>query len=270
MIYAVATDTSVGDMLLAGVIPGIVMGLILIVVTMRLCINRGYKGEGRFSLIEIGKSFVGAFWALLTPVIILGGIYSGLFTPTEAAAVATLYSIFIGMFVYKGLTIKKLFYVLFKTMKLASGIMLIIAVTQAFGWILIREQIPQSLAAFFSSISLNPTVFLFMVVVMLLIIGCFIDAAPACSIFAPIITPSAVAFGLDKVHFGVVLVISLCVGLITPPVGMNLFVVSSLSKQPIHKIVSELGPFLITAIAGLVLVVLWPGLSTLLPVLVNK
>lgn len=270
VIYAVATDTSVGDMLLAGVIPGIVMGLILIVVTMRLCINRGYKGEGRFSLIEIGKSFVGAFWALLTPVIILGGIYSGLFTPTEAAAVATLYSIFIGMFVYKGLTIKKLFYVLFKTMKLASGIMLIIAVTQAFGWILIREQIPQSLAAFFSSISLNPTVFLFMVVVMLLIIGCFIDAAPACSIFAPIITPSAVAFGLDKVHFGVVLVISLCVGLITPPVGMNLFVVSSLSKQPIHKIVSELGPFLITAIAGLVLVVLWPGLSTLLPVLVNK
>ena len=269
VIYAIATDTSVGDMLLAGVIPGIVLGIIMMIITFRICVKRGYKGEGHFSLKELGKSFVDAFWALLTPVIILGGIYTGFFTPTETAAVATLYSIIIGMFVYKSLTFKKTLSILYGAMKLAAGILLIVAVTQAFGWILTREQIPQLVAAFFGGISQNPTVFLFLVFFMLLIAGMFIDAVPACSIFAPIITPAAVLLGIDTVHFGIVMVVSLCIGLITPPVGMNLFVVSSVSNIPVHKITKDLGPFLIASFIGIVLLILFPQLSTFLPRLIN-
>jgi len=270
VIYAIATDTSVGDMLLAGVIPGIVLGIIMMIITFRICVKRGYKGEGHFSFKELGKSFIDAFWALLTPVIILGGIYTGFFTPTETAAVATLYSIFVGMFVYKSLTFKKTLSILYESMKLAAGILLIVAVTQAFGWILTREQIPQLVAAFFSGISQNPTVFLFLVFFMLLITGMFIDAVPACSIFAPIITPAAVLLGIDTVHFGIVMVVSLCIGLITPPVGMNLFVVSSISNRPVHKITKDLGPFLIASFLGMVLLILFPQLSTFLPRLINS
>ncbi|MDC7230651.1 MAG: TRAP transporter large permease [Sphaerochaetaceae bacterium] len=269
VIYAIATDTSVGDMLLAGVIPGIVLGLIMMVITFRICVKRGYKGEGHFSFKELVKSFIDAFWALLTPIIILGGIYTGFFTPTETAAVATLYSILVGMFIYKSLTFKKTLSILYGSMKLAAGILLIVAVTQAFGWILTREQIPQLVAAFFSGVSQNPIVFLFLVFFMLLITGMFIDAVPACSIFAPIITPAAIMLGIDTVHFGIVMVVSLCIGLITPPVGMNLFVVSSISNIPVHKITRDLGPFLIASFIGIVVIILFPQLSTFLPRLIN-
>lgn len=270
VIYAIATDTSVGDMLVAGVIPGILLGIIMMIVTYRICVKRGYRGEGKFSLRELGKSFIDAFWALLTPVIILGGIYTGIFTPTETAAVATLYSIIVGMFVYKSLTFKQTIKILYGSMKLAAGILLIVAVTQAFGWILTREQIPQLVAAFFSGISQNPLVFLFLVFIMLLITGMFIDAVPACSIFAPIITPAAVMLGIDTVHFGIVMVVTLCFGLITPPVGMNLFVASSLSKRPVHRITKDLTPFLLTAAFGVGILILFPQISLFLPQLINR
>lgn len=269
VIYAIATDTSVGDMLLAGILPGLVLGGIMLIITFRICLKKGYKGEGHFSLRELGKSFIDAFWALLTPVIILGGIYTGFFTPTETAAVATLYSIIIGMFVYKSLTFSKMISILFQSMKLAAGILLIVAVTQAFGWILTREQIPQIVATFFGGISQNPIVFMFLASFMLLIAGMFIDAVPACSIFAPIITPAAIILGINPIHFGVVMVVSLCIGLITPPVGMNLFVVSSISGRPVHKITKDLGPFLIAAFVGIIFTILIPQLSTFLPNLIN-
>jgi C4-dicarboxylate transporter DctM subunit len=269
VIYAIATDTSVGDMLLAGVLPGIVLGAIMLLVTFRISLKRGYKGEGHFSLRELVLSFIDAFWALLTPVIILGGIYSGFFTPTETAAVATLYSIIVGMFVYKSLSFRDMISILYRTMKLAAGILLIVAVTQAFGWILTREQIPQLVAAGFGSISQNPIVFMLLAVVMLLITGMFIDAVPACSIFAPIIAPTAIMLGISTVHFGVVMVVALCIGLITPPVGMNLFVVSSVSNIPVHKIIKDLRPFLISALVGIVVLVLVPQLSTFLPDLIS-
>lgn len=265
VLYGVATNTSVGDMLLSGILPGLLLGLLVAAVTIAICVKNGYHGEGRLSFKNIVSSFVYAFWALLTPVIILGGIYTGVFTATEAAAVAAFYSLLAGKFIYRELTLAKILNISFRSIKLAAGILFIVAATQAFGWVLTREQIPQLLATFFSELSSNPVVFMLAVCVLLLIAGCFIDAVPAIMIFAPILYPSAMQYGIDPVHFGVVMVVALCTGLITPPVGMNLFVVSSLSKRPVHAIVKKSLPFLVAVLIGLLLVVFVPGLSTLLP-----
>ncbi len=265
VLYGVATNTSVGDMLLSGILPGLSLGVLVALATLYICIRRGYRGEGRLSLREIVSAFFYAFFALLTPVIILGGIYTGVFTATEAAAVAALYSLIAGGFIYRELTLRKILAIAYRGIKLAGGILLIVAATQAFGWVLTREQIPQLVARFFGGLSSNPTVFLLAVCVLLLAAGCFIDAVPAMMIFSPILHPSAMQFGIDPVHFGVVMVVALCIGLVTPPVGMNLFVVSSLTRRPVHAIVKKMGPFLIAVTAGLLLVVLVPKLSTLLP-----
>ena len=265
VLYGVATNTSAGDMLLGGVLPGLSLGVLVAVAAVYICMKNGYRGEGKLSLREILSAFSYAFFALLTPVIILGGIYSGIFTATEAAAVAALYSLIAGGLIYRELTIAKILNIGYRCLKLSCGILFIVAATQAFGWVLTREQVPQMLAQFFGSLSSDPTVFMFAVCVLLLIAGCFIDAVPAVMIFAPILAPSAQQYGINMVHFGVVMVVALCIGLITPPVGMNLFVVSSLTKRPVHAIVKKLVPFLIAVIIGLVFVVLIPQLSLFLP-----
>lgn len=265
VLYGVATNTSAGDMLLGGVLPGLALGVLVSVTAVIVCVRKGYRGEGRLSPREIASSFVSAFFALLTPVIILGGIYSGIFTATEAAAVAALYSLVAGGLIYRELTLARILNIGHGCLKLSCGILFIVAATQAFGWVLTREQVPQTLARFFGGMSSDPTVFLFAVCVLLLIAGCFIDAVPAVMIFAPILAPAARQYGLDMVHFGVVMVVALCIGLITPPVGMNLFVVSSLTKRPVHAIVKKLLPFLVAVIIGLVFVVLIPQLSLFLP-----
>lgn len=269
VLYGVATDVSVGDMLMGGVMPGIVMGIVVAITALLMCKKNGIKAGQRYSLKEIIKSFINAFWALLTPAIILGGIYSGIFSPTEAAAVATLYSLIIGLFVYRELKVKDLFNILFKSMKTTAGVLLIVATTQAFGWVLTKEQIPQLIASWFTSLSSSPLVFLFAVTVLLLIAGCFLDPVPAVMIFAPILYPTSKAFGIDPVHFGVVMVVALCIGLITPPVGMNLFVASSVGDRPVHKIVPHIIPFIGACLVGLVVVILVPGFSTFLPSLLK-
>ncbi|OON97856.1 MAG: C4-dicarboxylate ABC transporter substrate-binding protein [Candidatus Epulonipiscium fishelsonii] len=265
VLYGVATDVSVGDMLIGGVMPGIIMGVVVAITALIMCKKNGIKAGDRYSGKEIFKSFISAFWALLTPVIILGGIYSGIFSPTEAAAVATLYSLIIGMFVYRELKISNLVNVLFKSMKTTAGVLLIVATTQAFGWVLTKEQIPQLIANWFTSVSSSPLVFLFAVSILLLIAGCFLDPVPAVMIFAPILFPASKMFSIDPVHFGVVMVVALCIGLITPPVGINLFVASSVGDRPVHKIVPHIVPFLYAVLVGLLAIILVPAFSTFLP-----
>ena len=265
VLYGVASGESVGDMLMAGLIPGIFLGLIVISVVIFQCIKKGYKGVGRFSLKTSVKSFGQAFWAILAPIIILGGIYSGFFTPTEASAVCCFYCLIIGLFVYKELRLENLLSVVFKSVKSAAGIMLIVAATQAFGWVITRAGIPQMVAEAFTSVIGSPTVFMLAVCFILLIAGCFIDAVPALLIFAPILIPTALEYGISLIHFGVVMVVVLCIGLVTPPVGLNLFVASSVGGQPVHKIIPHL-PVLIGAIlVGAVIIVFVPALSTFLP-----
>jgi C4-dicarboxylate transporter DctM subunit len=252
-------------MLLAGLIPGLFLGLVLISVVVWQCVKKGYKGGTPFNLKEALKSLGEAFWALLAPVIILGGIYSGLVTPTEASAICCFYCLFVGIFVYKEIPIKSVPKVVYGGVKSAAGIMLIVAATQVFGWVITRAGIPQMVATAFTASISNPTLFIMAVVFILLVAGCFIDAVPALLIFAPIFCPTAVAYGLDIVYFGVVMVIVLCIGLATPPVGINLYVASSVGGQPVHKIIPHL-PWPLLAIAlGTIVVILVPQLTLFLP-----
>ena len=265
VLYAVASGASVGDMLLAGLVPGLFLGLVLIAVVVWQCVKKGYKGSNPFSLKEAIKSLGEAFWALLAPIIILGGIYSGLVTPTEASAICCFYCLFVGIFIYKEIPIKSVPKVVYGGVKSAAGIMLIVAATQVFGWVITRAGIPQMVATAFTASISNPTLFILAVVFILLVAGCFIDAVPALLIFAPIFCPTAVAYGLDIVYFGVVMVIVLCIGLATPPVGINLYVASSVGGQPVHKIIPHL-PWPLLAIAlGTIIVILVPQLTLFLP-----
>lgn len=269
VLYAVASGESVGDMLLAGLLPGLFLGLVLIIVVVMLCMRKGYRGSGRFSGRAAIKAFGDAFFALLAPVIILGGIYSGFMTPTEASAVCCFYCLLVGLFVYREIKITQVCKVVYDGIKSAAGIMLIVAATQVFGWVITRAGIPQTVAEMFTSSISSPTVFLFAVCLILLVAGCFIDAVPALLIFAPIFCPTAEAYGINMVHFGVVMVIVLCIGLATPPVGINLYVASSVGGQPVHKIIPHLPIPLLAIALGTVIVVLVPQITTLLPALVN-
>lgn len=266
VLYAVASGQSVGDMLMSGVLPGIILGGILIAFEIWVCIRKGYGGSGkRATGKEIWKSFIKSFWAMLAPLIILGGIYSGIFTPTEASAITCLYCIIIGVFVYKGFTIREVPKVVYQGVKSAAGIMLIVAATQIFGWVLTRAGIPQDVAQWFVAHVHSKMLFMFAVILILLVAGCFIDAVPNMLIFAPIFVPTAQQYGINLVYFGVVMVIALCIGLVTPPVGINLFVASNVGGEPIHKIIPHVWPFLGVCVAGLLLIMFVPAISTALP-----
>lgn len=240
VLYAVASGASVGDMLIAGVVPDLFLGATLITVSIWLCIKRGYGGKGSFDLGEVIRSFGHAFWALLAPVIILGSIYSGFVAPTEASAICCFYCLVIGLFVYKEIQLKDVCKIVWGGAKSAAGIMLIVAATQVFGWVLTRAGIPQAIAKMFTANISSSAVFLLSVFLILLIAGYFIDAVPALLIFAPIFVPTAHAYGINMVHFGIVMVVTLCIGLATPPVGINLYVASSVGGQPVHKIIPHL------------------------------
>lgn len=268
VLYAVASGESVADMFLGGILPGIVLGGILIVVVVIMCIRRGYGAAGgtnKFSLRAVGKSFISAIWAILAPVIILGGIYSGLFTPTEASAVCCFYCLIVGLFIYRETKWSDIPGLVYGGVKSAAGIMFIVAATQVFGWVITRVRIPQTIAEAFTSNISDPTIFMFAVCLILLVAGCFIDAVPALLIFAPIFVPTAQAYNINLIYFGVIMVIVLCIGLATPPVGINLYVASSVGGQPVHKIIPHLPIPLLAIAVSTILLIMVPGIITVLP-----
>jgi C4-dicarboxylate transporter DctM subunit len=269
VLYGVTAGVSVGDMLLAGLVPGVLTGLLLIAFVVVISMKKNYKGDGKFSLADVIQSFIDSIWAILAPVIILGGIYSGFFTPTEAAGVTCFYSLIVGVFVYREIKFQDVGQVMFKSFKLAAGIMLIVGATQAFGWVLAKERIPQMVATWFTSLTGDPIIFMLAVCVMLLVAGCFIDAVPALLILAPILVPAALKFSINPIHFGVLMVFTLCIGLVTPPVGINIFVASSVSGVPVHRIIPKLYPFIVVLLIGMFCVVFFPQLSLFL-VALNK
>ncbi|MCD8084647.1 MAG: TRAP transporter large permease [Clostridiales bacterium] len=265
VLYAVASGESVADMFLGGIIPGLFLGLVLIIVVVCMCIQRGYTGGEKFNLKAAVKSFGSAVWALLAPVIILGGIYSGAFTPTEASAVCCFYCLIVGLFVYREMKFQDVLDTVWGGVKSAAGIMLIVAATQVFGWVLTRAQIPQTIAKMFTENVSSQTVFMLVVCLILIVAGCFIDAVPAILIFAPIFCPTAQAYGINMVYFGVIMVITLCIGLATPPVGINLYVASSVGGQPVHKIIPHLPIPLLAIAVGTIILILVPQITTFLP-----
>lgn len=265
VIYGVVTGTSIGSLFLAGIIPGILMGLALMVTNYRTAKKNGWLGSGqRPKLRSVGKATKNVFWALMSPVIILGGIYGGIFTPTEAAAVSCVYTFVIGKFVYKELDMKKLIDCLKDTVLLAGATSFMIGLSSGFAFLLTMKQVPNTVAEALLSVSDNKIVILLIINVFLLIIGCFIDNISSCTILAPILLPVVVALGVDPIHFGIIMTMNLAIGFITPPYGANLFIASAVGNTPMESIIKRVWPLILTITVVLILTTFIPGLSMLL------
>lgn len=265
VIYGVVTGTSIGSLFLAGIIPGILMGLALMVTNYRTAKKNGWLGSGqRPKLRSVGKATKNAFWALMSPVIILGGIYGSIFTPTEAAAVSCVYTFVIGKFVYKELDMKKLMDCLKDTVLLAGATSFMIGLSSGFAFLLTMKQVPNTVAEALLSVSDNKIVILLIINVFLLIIGCFIDNISSCTILAPILLPVVVALGVDPIHFGIIMTMNLAIGFITPPYGANLFIASAVGNTPMESIIKRVWPLILTITVVLILTTFIPGLSMLL------
>ena len=270
VLYAVYANQSVSTMLMAGVGPGVLQAAMVCVLAVVICRKRGYKGVGKFSIRRVGKEFLSSFWALLAPVIILGGIYSGICTATEASGVACFYSIIVGLFIYKEMDFKQLLKCLSTSMKSTGNIMLIVGASGAFFWVLTRERIASRAAVALLSITDSKYLFLICVMVLLLILGCFIDSVPITTIMTPILFPIAEQYGVSLVHLGGLMVSGTCIGLITPPMGLNLFMGAQVGGRPIHKVIGAIKPFIIVTLIGFLLVAFIPQITTFLPSLLQK
>ncbi len=269
VVYGSIANTSIADLFMAGFMPGIIMGVTMCVVSWVISKKNGYRGEGVFSLAKIARSFVDCFWALMMPVIILGGIYSGIFTPTEAAAVAAVYGALVGFFIYKELKIKDLPRTLLNAAYNTTMIMFVVGAANLFGWILTNAQVPHMLAESFASMTSSPLVFLMLVNVLLLFIGTLINASAAIVILTPILLPVALGMGIDPVFFGVLMVVNLAIGCITPPVGLDLFVVSSITGVSIDKVTVKVMPYLLMLLVDLVIFTYFPSIITFMPALMR-
>jgi len=261
--YGVATGVSIGAMFMAGIIPGILLALGMCCYALYEGKKRNYKTHnGRASLKEIGVAFREAIWALFMPVIILGGIYGGIFTPTEASCVALFYGLIVGVFVYKELKIRDLPNMIKQAMVNASMVMFIIAGATALGYLMTRGAIPTSIATAIINLTDNKMVFLLIVNLVLLIMGTFMETNAAIMITAPIFLPIVQVMGIDLVHFGMIMIVNLAIGQITPPLGVNLFVAAGIHGGSIEKVVNKhLVWYLIISILILLLITYMPGIS---------
>lgn len=269
VVYGSIANTSIADLFMAGFVPGIIMGVAMCVTSWVISKKHGYKGEGTFSIMRMLRATKDCFWALMMPVIILGGIYSGLFTPTEAAAVAAVYGGFVGLFIYRELHMKDLGRTLLNAAYNTTMIMFVVGAANLFGWILTNAQVPHMLAESFTNLTSSPLVFLMLVNVLLLFIGTLINASAAIVILTPILLPVALGLGIDPVFFGVLMVINLAIGCITPPVGLDLFVVSSITGISIDKVTAKVIPYLLVLLAVLVIFTWFPSIITFMPALMK-
>ncbi len=265
VVYAAATETSVGTLFMAGVVPGFLLGLVLMVAIYIIAVKKNLPALPRATLREWLSSARKAVWGLLLMVIILGGIYSGMFTPTEAAAVAAVYSAFIALFVYKDMRITEAPKVVLESAKLTIMLMFIIANAMLFAHVLTTEQIPQQITAMVLEAGLQPWMFLLVVNIVLLIAGAFMEPSAIILILAPILFPIAVQLGIDPIHLGIIMVVNMEIGLITPPVGLNLFVTSAVTGMPLSDVIRAAMPWLMILLGFLLLVTYVPSISMGLP-----
>ena len=266
VIYSVSTGQSVSELFMAGFIPGILIGLTLILYCHFYCKKHGYKGdEEPFSWKNAGKVAWDAKWALICPVIILGGIYGGIFTPTEAAAVAAAYGFIIGVFVYKEIKLSDIFTVIRSGVLTTSTIMIVIGCAAVFTKVLAVEKIPTAVADLIVGLNADKIVILILINVVLLFVGCFMETLCAIMILAPIFLPIVTAVGVNPVHFGIIMVVNLAIGFITPPLGINLFVASRVGKAQLSEVIQGIVPFIVVMIVDLLLITYIPAISILLP-----
>ena len=265
VVYAAATEQSVGKLFMAGVIPGVMLGLVLMIAIYIVARIKKLPALPRASFREWLRSAREAFWGLLLMVIILGGIYSGMFTPTEAAAVAAVYAGFVALFVYKDLKIRECPKVLLESGKLTIMLMFIIANAMLFAHVLTTEQIPQTITAWVVDLGLQPWQFLLVVNIVLLIAGAFMEPSAIILILAPILFPIAMQLGIDPIHLGIIMVVNMEIGLITPPVGLNLFVTSAVTGMPLTAVIRAALPWLMLLISFLMVITYIPAVSLALP-----
>ena len=265
ILYAVLAEVSPADVLLAGAIPGVLMAASLMILVAFLARRRKLPSEpfpGGKVLLE---TFMKSIWALLTPVILIGGILLGLFTATESAGVAALWALLISVFVYRSVGLSALWRVLVKSAFDSAIIMFILACSGLFGWILTRARLPQLVADGISAITTDPTMVMVLIVAFLMIVGCFMAVAVSINILTPILVPIAISIGMDPVHFGVIMIMVLVIGEATPPFGMVLFVMTRIAKVPFDFVVRSCWPFLLTIFMVVILVWIFPSLALWLP-----
>ena len=266
IMFGIVGGVSIGGLFLAGIIPGILIGLALMIVSYGIAKKRDFPTEGKFpTFMEVLKAINYAKWALLIPVIILGGIYSGFFSPTESAAVACIYSLIIGLFVYKELNVRKLYDAFLEATLLTIPVNIIISFSISFAYLLSIERIPATIAQFITGISENMIITMLIISAFLLVVGMFIDTISSVVILTPILLPVVEAVGMDPNSFGVFMVCNLAVGYVTPPLGVNLFVASHISKVSIEKISRALIPFIIAMIVVIIILILIPQLTLFIP-----
>lgn len=266
IVYGSVTGVSVGDLFIAGVLPGILFGALYMIYSYIYAKKENLPTQPKKSGKERWETFKDASWALGIPVIIIGGIYGGIFTPTEAAAVAAVYSIIISLFVYKNMNFKELMDATKESVVGTAQIMILISAASVFAWVLTSQQVPQSLAASLMKISESKIVILLIVNVILLITGMFIDGASSTTILAPLLFPLTQQFGIDPIHLGIIMVVNGAIGMFTPPFGLNLFVATGIDDDiTINDIIRGAVPFIVLSLIALLLITFIPQISLLLP-----
>ena len=265
IIYAVLANQSVEKLFMAGFLPGLLTTAALMIMCSILSHKRNYPSEPKRSWSYRANSFKKSFWALLTPVIILIGIFTGFFTPTEAAVVAALYTMLLGFFVYKELTLDSFFKICIDSIKTSGTIVLMILGVTLFQFVISREQMPQAIATFFTSHVSSKLTLLLMINIVLLILGTCIDALPLQMILVPILLPAVLAYDINPIHFGVVVIFNLMIGILTPPMGTALFVVARVGNMQFKTLMKGVVPFLIPLIITLILLNIFPEITLILP-----
>ncbi len=266
VIYGVSTGASVTSLFMGGFFPGILIGVALIVYCYFHCKRRGFKGTAdAFTWKAAGEALWDGKWALINPIIILGGIYAGIFTPTEAAAVAAIYAFVCGAFLHRELTFKKFIKAISTSCSTTATTMVILGCATAFSKVITIEQIPTMVANALMTVSSSKIVILLLINVLLLIVGCFMDTTPAILILAPILLPVATSIGVDPIHFGLIMVTNLAIGFITPPLGINLFVASRIADSPMEVILKGIVPFILVMLFCLALITYIPEIVMFLP-----
>ncbi|SDI47686.1 TRAP transporter large permease [Alteribacillus bidgolensis] len=269
IIYGTLSGASIGGLFMAGIIPGLIYGTAFVGLIAFMGYKYNFPKSEREPFREVVKSTLSVFPALLVPFVIIAGILSGVFTATESAAVACVIAFLVGHFVYKELNFKSLPSIFFNTVISTATVTFLIAMAGAFGWMIAFEQIPQAIANGMLSLSENPLVFLFLVNIFLLILGAVLDGIAALIILVPVFMPLLMTYGVDPVHFGVIICINLTIGLLTPPIGTGLFIVSSIAEVKFESLIKSVFPFLIMGIIVLFVITYWEDAVLLIPRLVG-
>lgn len=271
VIYGVSTGASVSTLFMAGFLPGILVGLSLIVVCYFISKKNGWKGdEKRYTAKEKLAAIGDAKWAMISPIIILGGIYAGIFTPTEAAGIAAIYAFICGMFIHKELNFRNFYKTVTNSCLTTGTILIIVGCATAFAKILTIERIPEMITNGILGISGSQIIVMIFIIILLLFVGCFMDTTPAMMVLAPILLPVALAFNIDPIHFGIIMVVTLAVGFITPPMGVNLFVAARVGNTSLETVISGIVKFIIVMVIDVLIITFIPKISMLLPSLFMK